>query len=557
MNRVPQTGTSDVQLKLQSLTETAQLLTRGDAAAIVLGDQSTMICHASAGEHAPVLGCRLDVSQGFSGECIRSRKALRCENIDGDTRVDAAICRRLGIRSILAAPIWLDGKIVGLLEVFSSRRFAFHDGDLVVVQELAESALRPAASKPVPAPKLLFELEPRYRVFWENLTELVRPPRLAPLNLTSRPARFWPDVFVPSQLPWQRFGHSILLHGTALVLLLAFLRVGMSQPRLVTKSSFSQSDVIYYAPSEYAATTTRKAASSAASARPTAARANILQASAEQPAIPVRRGSTRSSPQQADVQPPKLSLKGNLRLVRLIGGTTALPVAPMSATTRTEVATPTLGIAAIAPPPELGGLSRNRLPTSGMPHVVQPAPSVAGAIHDRGTINIGQLQAVAPAPDLPLHNHGLTLSAMRSTLGGGSAGIVPPAPSVKGIGRSGVGALEGAGRMQVVPPAPAVQIAKSLGSGGVGRGVMAVVPPPPSVGGLGSTGAHASSVTSASSQVVPPAPAVQMARSYAAGVLGGGTVDAVPPSPSVAGLGRADAARGGSFSGSAHVVPPA
>jgi len=551
MNPLPQADRSNLGVMLQSLTERAQVLTRGEAAAIALADRGAMICRASVGRNAPALGCQLDVSTGFSGACFRSRKALRCEDIDNDSRVDAEICRRLGIRSILAAPIWVQGEIVGLLEVFSSQRFAFHDGDLAVVQKLAESALTPSVPKPVPAPKLLIEMEPAWHVFWENLTDLLCPPRMTPLKLTSRPARFWSDVFVPAQLPWQRFGHSILLHGTLLVILLALLKFGISQPRLVAKSSFSQSDVIYYAPSEYMPNMSERAHASAA-------RSATRQVSVEQSAIPVRRGSSHAAHEQATVAPPTLSLKSGIRLLRFIGGSTVLPAAPISADMPTERATRTLGIAAIAPPPQIAGLSRSRMQISGAgPNVVPPAPAISQLVHQPGTISIGQLQVVAPAPDVPLPQHGLTLSAMRSTLGGRETAVVAPAPSVNGAGRSGVGGFQGAVHMQVVPPAPTVQMAKSFARGVPGGAAIAVVPPPPSVGGLGRSGSYGGSRVASSPQVVPPAPAVQIARSYAGGVLGGGTADVVPPAPSVAGLGRAGGARGNSPSGSSQVVPPA
>ena len=50
-------------------------------------------------------------------------------------------CRRLGIRSILAAPIQYEREIVGLLEVFSTRPFAFEESDITVVERLAQTVL--------------------------------------------------------------------------------------------------------------------------------------------------------------------------------------------------------------------------------------------------------------------------------------------------------------------------------------------------------------------------------------------------------------------------------
>jgi len=526
-------------------------MTRGEAAAIALGDRSAMICRASVGTNAPTLGCQMDVSTGFSGACVRSRKALRCEDIDNDSRVDPEICRQLGIQSILAAPIWLQGEIVGLLEVFSSQRFAFHDGDLAMVQQLAENALAPAAPKPVPPPKLLFEMEPAWQVFRENLTDLLFPPQMAPLTLTSRPARFWPDVFVPAELPWLRFGHSILLHGTMLVILLALLKFGFSQPRLVARNTFSPSDVIYYAPSEYMPSTRERAHANIPRSTPSRSVRQLA-------AIPVRRGSSRNSSQQAAVDPPKLSLKGGIRLLRLVGGSATLPAAPLSATARSQLATPALGIAAIAPPPELAGLAGTRIQMSGAaPKVVPPAPAISDSVHQHGLLSMGQLQAVAPAPNVPLRGNGLMSIATQRTLGGGTSAVVPPAPSVNTAGRSGVGGLQGEERMQVVPPAPTVQMARSHAAGVLGSGTAEVVPPSPSIAGLGRAGTGRGTSLSGSAQVVPPAPAVQIARNHTGGTLGGGTAEVVPPSPSIAGLGRAGTGRGTSLSGSAQVVPPA
>jgi GAF domain-containing protein len=55
--------------------------------------------------------------------------------------VDRESCRRLGIRSIIAAPIHYDRRIVGLLEVFSSLTFVFNEGDVPVLEHLAQTVL--------------------------------------------------------------------------------------------------------------------------------------------------------------------------------------------------------------------------------------------------------------------------------------------------------------------------------------------------------------------------------------------------------------------------------
>jgi GAF domain-containing protein len=100
-----------------------------------------MLCRASIGSGGPPLGTRVDANSGFSGECVRTGKSLRCDDSETDPRVVAEICRKLGIRSIAAAPIRYERDVVGLLEVFSPNSFAFDEGDLAVLERLAQTAI--------------------------------------------------------------------------------------------------------------------------------------------------------------------------------------------------------------------------------------------------------------------------------------------------------------------------------------------------------------------------------------------------------------------------------
>jgi GAF domain-containing protein len=79
--------------------------------------------------------------RGFSGEWIRTGKALLCDDSETDSRVEAAICRRLGVRSIVTAPSHYECQIVGLVEVFSPQSFAFDEGDIAILERLAQTVL--------------------------------------------------------------------------------------------------------------------------------------------------------------------------------------------------------------------------------------------------------------------------------------------------------------------------------------------------------------------------------------------------------------------------------
>lgn len=134
---------SDLAAALQLIAERSRSLVRASGAAIALADAEpdSMVCRASSGEDAPPAGARLQVGSGFSGECVRKGRVLRCDDTETDEYVDRESCRALGIRSILAVPVRAGDESVGLLEVFSRQPQAFGESDGVVLQRLSETVL--------------------------------------------------------------------------------------------------------------------------------------------------------------------------------------------------------------------------------------------------------------------------------------------------------------------------------------------------------------------------------------------------------------------------------
>ncbi|MGH9529810.1 MAG: GAF domain-containing protein [Terriglobales bacterium] len=137
---VEATGT-DLGRALQLLAARALSLSRSSGAAIALAKNSEateMICQARAGSDAPGLGAKLQVGSGFSGECVRSGKTLRCDDAETDSRVDREGCRQLGIRSILATPVRNHDSVVGILEVFSPDARSFSLNEEKTLERLAQ-----------------------------------------------------------------------------------------------------------------------------------------------------------------------------------------------------------------------------------------------------------------------------------------------------------------------------------------------------------------------------------------------------------------------------------
>ncbi|HWR14564.1 MAG TPA: GAF domain-containing protein [Terriglobales bacterium] len=115
---------------LQRIVAGAQTLTEATGAAIALGNEQSMVCVARSGNSAPNLGSRFNALSGLSGECIRTRESVICMNAAADPRVDYTACTALGVKSMLYLPLLSDGKLIGILAVFSPRAQHFSHRDI-------------------------------------------------------------------------------------------------------------------------------------------------------------------------------------------------------------------------------------------------------------------------------------------------------------------------------------------------------------------------------------------------------------------------------------------
>jgi len=371
-------------------------------------------------------------------------------------------------------------------------------------------------SGPAPRLRLLIELEPRHRVFFRNLADLLLSRRVPQIPITSRPAPFWHDVFVPSGAPWSSFLESMLWH----VLLMVLFVWGQSRVWVPVKL-FQQRDAFHRSITYYPPTQSFRAAEGRAPS--VRARSRVKHTPPHQPAIPVTPEHKPSI-----VTPPDIK-QATAKLPNFPGSHAIAPMVPFSAT---------------------AGLRRNAL--AGPSGAVAPPPQVDQHI-DQATarrLALPQASAVAPAPELGGPSAGRAMKAPNS----GGLRVVPPPPSVQNADNSAragrLSSLSGA-RPNVVPPPPSVQGADN--TAGAGRmGSMAgagsqVVPPPPSVQGSGGPagGTRLGSLSGAGSEVVPPPPSIEGAGNSGAGgrlgSLSGDGAPIVPPPSSAEGAGNSGA----------------
>ena len=130
----------DLDAALQLLADRAQYITGATGAAIALrrNGKKDMLCRASTGSNAPELGALLSTEFGLSGESVRTRQPLRCDDAERDVRVNREVCRQLGIASVVVMPVVNDDEVLGVFELFSGKVNAFGERDLSAVQRLSE-----------------------------------------------------------------------------------------------------------------------------------------------------------------------------------------------------------------------------------------------------------------------------------------------------------------------------------------------------------------------------------------------------------------------------------
>jgi len=452
-------------------------------------------------------------------------------------------------------------------------------------------------------PQLLVRFEPAYRTFFRNLGYTLLGQPSERVQISSPPATHWNHIFLHSSLPWWALLESLLWHGVLVVLVLAVSK-GEMRHQLQPQQYARSSPITYYPP-------TFPARESRPIPRPRSRTSSKSAASPAAPAMQVARETPPTS--HSLVAPPDIAeLTRRTQLPAATNADSVAPEMPLSATTPSamkglagtvSVVAPapemraggggrqnSMQVTVVAPPPELQASRSGRGSSAPGFAPIAPAPEVGRGTGGRRTpgVDVGRIEVVAPAPQMPLHGsgHGSGVSQIAG-LGNGAA-IVPPPPSADlsngfASGRQGVG-FGSDSSVTVVRPAPSMQDAlgrTGRGTGGLpGSSGIAAVPPAPSIEGPGSATARGGSGIAGGSglAVIPPAPSMEGAAGHAgrrgtgygggsgfgSTGLGGSGFGAVPPAPSLDGTGGgAVARRGGTGRGGfgtdgsgVAVVPP-
>jgi putative methionine-R-sulfoxide reductase with GAF domain len=127
----------DLESALSLIVERIVGITRAAGAGIGIVDGKKIRYRAAKGSHALPLGTELPVNKALCDACLRVGQVIRCRDVNSEFLVDVDECRRRGIQSLIAVPIYHDGEIAGALELYFANLSAFTEHDVHSCQLMA------------------------------------------------------------------------------------------------------------------------------------------------------------------------------------------------------------------------------------------------------------------------------------------------------------------------------------------------------------------------------------------------------------------------------------
>lgn len=126
----------DCAAQLAAIAGQAVRMTVANGAAIAVRQNDQVVTVASFGDSVPELGAAIRPTS-FAGRCIVEEKLLVCHDTETDPSVDAAACRALKVRSMIAAPVLGGEQVIGVLAVFANWPNAFVENRVSLIRTLA------------------------------------------------------------------------------------------------------------------------------------------------------------------------------------------------------------------------------------------------------------------------------------------------------------------------------------------------------------------------------------------------------------------------------------
>ncbi len=181
----------------------------GIAIALLRGDQLTY--RAGSGNSVDRVGRNMTAVLSVSMQIQAKDEILRVEDAQADRRIEAAICRQFGARSLLILPIYDHRALVGVLEVIFSDAHEFQDRE-VRTYRLMASLVGDAVNRVAQVREKITTAATEKRAIDQLAGQAALDPQASPCNVgpksvpISNPAnrRAWKEHVFAAKLPTRR-----------------------------------------------------------------------------------------------------------------------------------------------------------------------------------------------------------------------------------------------------------------------------------------------------------------------------------------------------------------
>ncbi len=127
----------DLEHAVSLIAQRVLEMTRAVGAGIGILEGKNIRYRAAAGVMALPVGTEVRIEKALCSACVRVGDVIRCADVNVEFLIDAEECRRRGIQSLIAVPIYHDGKTAGGLEVYYPNTNAFTEPDVHTCQLMA------------------------------------------------------------------------------------------------------------------------------------------------------------------------------------------------------------------------------------------------------------------------------------------------------------------------------------------------------------------------------------------------------------------------------------
>lgn len=142
-------GTLGIPESAKLVADNLLQLTAAAGVSVSLISNGFLDCVAESGSPASIPGSSIASHSLVATERLKAGNIFDSEDTFTDIRLDAELCKSMGVKSLLAVPVLSFGQLAGLIELRWDRDYVFQEADIAVCRLVASSLSELLEGKPL------------------------------------------------------------------------------------------------------------------------------------------------------------------------------------------------------------------------------------------------------------------------------------------------------------------------------------------------------------------------------------------------------------------------